>query len=135
MRLLTFTVIAATILLTGTILASISIEEADAARASKPKEIVVVGSKVKEVIREAGLRSDALESCSVIAYDDNGRIVRTIEAQANDGGVVKIRDIESEAVMVDVFCFFESGLTGKADDVMLKIRGTTDIHIKPIRLD
>ena len=27
-------------------------------RASKPKEIVVVGSKVKEVIREAGLRSD-----------------------------------------------------------------------------
>lgn len=30
-----------------------------AARSSKPKEIVVVGSKVKEVIREAGLRSDA----------------------------------------------------------------------------
>jgi len=29
-----------------------------AARASKPKEIVVVGSKVKEVIKEAGLRSD-----------------------------------------------------------------------------
>lgn len=28
------------------------------ARSSKPKEIVVVGSKVKEVIREAGLRSD-----------------------------------------------------------------------------
>jgi hypothetical protein len=28
------------------------------ARASKPKEIVVVGSKVKEVIKEAGLRSD-----------------------------------------------------------------------------
>ena len=26
--------------------------------ASKPKEIVVVGSKVKEVVREAGLRSD-----------------------------------------------------------------------------
>jgi hypothetical protein len=25
---------------------------------SKPKEIVVVGSKVKEVIKEAGLRSD-----------------------------------------------------------------------------
>lgn len=28
------------------------------AKASKPKEIVVVGSKIKEVIREAGLRSD-----------------------------------------------------------------------------
>jgi hypothetical protein len=28
------------------------------AKASKPKEIVVVGSKVKEVIKEAGLRSD-----------------------------------------------------------------------------
>jgi hypothetical protein len=28
------------------------------AKSSKPKEIVVVGSKVKEVIREAGLRSD-----------------------------------------------------------------------------
>ena len=26
--------------------------------ASKPKEIVVVGSKVKEVVRAAGLRSD-----------------------------------------------------------------------------
>jgi len=25
---------------------------------SKPKEVVVVGSKVKDVIREAGLRSD-----------------------------------------------------------------------------
>ena len=30
-----------------------------AARSSKPKEIVVVGSKVKDVIRSAGLRSDA----------------------------------------------------------------------------
>lgn len=29
-----------------------------AARSSRPKEIVVVGSKVKEVIREAGLRSN-----------------------------------------------------------------------------
>ncbi|MEM6292508.1 MAG: hypothetical protein AAGA54_14635 [Myxococcota bacterium] len=28
------------------------------ARSSKPKEIVVVGSKIKEVIKEAGLRSD-----------------------------------------------------------------------------
>lgn len=28
------------------------------ARSSKPREIVVVGSKVKEVVREAGLRSD-----------------------------------------------------------------------------
>jgi hypothetical protein len=28
------------------------------AKASKPKEIVVVGSKIKEVIKEAGLRSD-----------------------------------------------------------------------------
>jgi len=28
------------------------------AKSSKPKEIVVVGSKVKEVIKEAGLRSD-----------------------------------------------------------------------------
>jgi len=26
--------------------------------ASKPKEIVVVGSKVKDVVRQAGLRSD-----------------------------------------------------------------------------
>ena len=28
------------------------------ARTHKPREIVVVGSKVKEVIKEAGLRSD-----------------------------------------------------------------------------
>ncbi len=28
------------------------------AKSSKPKEIVVVGSKVKDVVREAGLRSD-----------------------------------------------------------------------------
>jgi hypothetical protein len=33
-------------------------QPAQAARSSKPKEIVVVGSKVKEVIRETGLRSD-----------------------------------------------------------------------------
>jgi hypothetical protein len=31
---------------------------AEAARASKPKEIVVVGSKVKEVVREAGMDID-----------------------------------------------------------------------------
>jgi len=31
---------------------------ADAARSSKPKEIVVVGSKVKEVVREAGMDID-----------------------------------------------------------------------------
>jgi histone H3/H4 len=37
---------------------SFVLEPAEAARASRPKEIVVVGSKVKEVIREAGLRSD-----------------------------------------------------------------------------
>jgi len=28
------------------------------ARSTKPKEIVVVGSKIKEVIKDAGLRSD-----------------------------------------------------------------------------
>ena len=28
------------------------------AKSSKPREIVVVGSKVKDVVREAGLRSD-----------------------------------------------------------------------------
>lgn len=28
------------------------------ARSTKPKEIVVVGSKIKDVIKEAGLRSD-----------------------------------------------------------------------------
>ena len=32
--------------------------DAQAARSSKPREIVVVGSKVKEVIRSAGFRSD-----------------------------------------------------------------------------
>ena len=37
---------------------ALPLREAEAARASKPKEIVVVGSKVKEVIREAGLRSE-----------------------------------------------------------------------------
>jgi hypothetical protein len=40
------------------ILVTTSGPPAHAARSSKPKEIVVVGSKVKEVIREAGLRSD-----------------------------------------------------------------------------
>lgn len=33
-------------------------QDVDAARSSKPKEIVVVGSKVKEVVKEAGLLSD-----------------------------------------------------------------------------
>ncbi len=28
------------------------------AKSSKPKEVVVVGSKVKDVVKEAGLRSD-----------------------------------------------------------------------------
>jgi histone H3/H4 len=43
-------------------LASISVlatpQDVDAARSSKPKEIVVVGSKVKDVVRNAGLLSD-----------------------------------------------------------------------------
>lgn len=37
---------------------SVLSQPASAAPASKPKEIVVVGSKVKEVIRSAGFQSD-----------------------------------------------------------------------------
>jgi hypothetical protein len=37
---------------------SLSGHDAWGAKSSKPREIVVVGSKVKEVVREAGLRSD-----------------------------------------------------------------------------
>lgn len=42
------------------------------ARSSKPKEIVVVGSKVKEVVKEAGLRSDG-ELVQALADATSGR--------------------------------------------------------------
>lgn len=44
--------------LIGGLFPLLSDSAAHAARSSKPKEIVVVGSKVKEVVKEAGLRSD-----------------------------------------------------------------------------
>lgn len=41
-----------------TVAVSIPFETAHAARASKPKEIVVVGSKVKDVVRDAGFGAE-----------------------------------------------------------------------------
>lgn len=43
---------------TGSLVLVLGYSAAHAARSSKPKEIVVVGSKIKEVVKEAGLRSD-----------------------------------------------------------------------------
>jgi histone H3/H4 len=54
----TLTLLLATLALLLVAGLSLSGHDAWGARSSKPKEIVVVGSKVKEVIREAGLRSD-----------------------------------------------------------------------------
>jgi hypothetical protein len=39
------------------------------AKSSKPKEIVVVGSKIKEVIKEAGLRCKGNNRSTVRPYD------------------------------------------------------------------
>ncbi len=43
------------LLLLAGLVGSVAVDSAHAARSSKPKEIVVVGSKVKDVVRSAGL--------------------------------------------------------------------------------
>ena len=116
----------ATILLAGTIVASLPIQDADAARASKPKEIVVVGSKVKEVVK-----SVKLDSCD-FHYDSSERINERISA--NSGGVVKNSDVPSEVETVDLLCTFEDGSTESVEDFALKEKGTTVIHVGDITL-
>ena len=112
----------ATTLLAGIMLIGFSIGEAEA---KKTREIVVVGSKVKDVVR-----SVKLQSCDV-AYDAGGRTIQTVDANA--GGVVKISDVPSEVTAVDVTCIFEgsssNGPTIRGD---LKPMGTTVIQYECI---
>jgi len=63
------------------------------ARVKKPREIIVVGSKVKEVIREAGLRSDGdlVQAVSDKVYELlDTAIART---EANKRGTVRPYDL------------------------------------------
>ena len=63
------------------------------ARSSKPKEIVVVGSKVKEVIREAGLRSDG-ELVAAVSDKVHGLLQEAIKrCTANGRSTVRPYDL------------------------------------------
>lgn len=60
---------------------------------SKPKEIVVVGSKVKEVIKEAGLRSDG-ELVQAVSDKVHELLEAAIaRAQANNRSTVRPHDL------------------------------------------
>ncbi len=63
------------------------------ARASKPKEIVVVGSKVKEVIKEAGLRSDGelVQAVSDKVHELLGAAI--IRCKGNNRSTVRPHDL------------------------------------------
>ena len=82
---------------------------------------MVVGSKVKDVIR-----SVKLQSCTAEYDDRDGTIQR---ADATAGGVVKISNVPSDATTVDVTCIFEgSSSNGPTNEVALKTIGTTVIQ-------
>ena len=63
------------------------------ARASKPKEIVVVGSKVKEVIKEAGLHSDGelVQAVSDRVHDMLNEAIK--RAKGNNRSTVRPYDL------------------------------------------
>jgi hypothetical protein len=61
--------------------------------AKKPKEIVVVGSKIKEVIKEAGLRSDGelIQALSDKVHDMLGGAIK--RCQGNSRSTVRPHDL------------------------------------------
>ena len=109
-------------LFAGTIAASLPIQEADAARSSKPKEIVVVGSKVKDVVKTV-----KLDFCDFVLLSSR-TITEISGVSANPGGVIHLPDIDDEVLVADVFCTFKDRSTESAIGVELKERGTTVIH-------
>ncbi len=66
---------------------------ADKAPAKKTREVVVVGSKVKDVIREAGLRSDG-ELVQAISDKVHDMLEAAVErANGNKRGTVRPYDL------------------------------------------
>ena len=66
---------------------------AHAARSSKPREIVVVGSKVKDIVRSAGLRSNP-EFLEALDANVKRVIQRAIHrAKSNKRGTVRPYDL------------------------------------------
>lgn len=64
-----------------------------AAAAQKPREVVVVGSKVKDVVREAGLRSDG-ELVQAISDKVHEMLEAAVaRAQENKRGTVRPYDL------------------------------------------
>lgn len=63
------------------------------ARSSKPKEIVVVGSKIKEVVKEAGLRSDGelVQAVSDAVHELLGAAIA--RCQSNNRSTVRPHDL------------------------------------------
>lgn len=84
-------VMVSVILLSG-ILGVISFENAEAAK--KPKEIVVVGSKVKDVVRDA-----KLAICDINFLDDTGTSLLRISVE-DKGGKVKSDVPDGAAIVV-----------------------------------
>jgi hypothetical protein len=113
----------ATTLLAGIMLIGFSIGEAEA---KKSREIVVVGSKVKDVVRSAKIMS-----CDFTLRDADGTTTREdlgVPAK-NPGGVVKLPNVPDEVLTVDVQCEFENTRSGiPMNGVELKEIGTTVIH-------
>lgn len=52
--------------------------------ANKPQEIIVVGSKVKQVVRDAGLRSDG-ELVSAVSEKVHDMLVEAIQRCTSNG--------------------------------------------------
>lgn len=91
------------ILLSG-ILGVISFEDAEAAK--KPKEIVVVGSKVKEEIKDA-----KLTECTIDFLDESARSLLQIISE-DKGGKIKA-DVPEDAVSAEIQCTFKDGSTSQ----------------------
>jgi hypothetical protein len=63
------------------------------ARSSKPKEIVVVGSKVKEVVKDAGLRSDG-ELVQAVSDEVHALLAKAIKrCKGNNRSTVRPHDL------------------------------------------
>ena len=112
-------VIVSVILLSG-ILGVITFEDAEAAK--KPKEIVVVGSKVKDVVRNA-----KLASCDIDFLDEAAASLLKISVEDKNGKVKA--DVPEDAVVAEIQCTFRDGSTSELlsielddDDKKQKIR-------------
>ena len=111
-------ILVATIFVMGTFLVGLTFDDVYAPK--KPKEIVVVGSKVKDVIR-----SSFLSECTY-TYDG---LDRRITVSAGKKPWVKIEDIPPEVTSVSLQCEFGDGSLSKPITVELDEDRKTRIKV------